>query len=497
MATKTQSLELVIRNARGVRGDVQVIRCGAGLEMWISVNQAGTTMKKWVLRYSDAAGKRQKVRMGSYPELTLAKARATAEDLKEKAKAGLKPARENAKKQVSPIPRTFESVALAWLEKKTPEWDDAHAKRQKERLTGNIFPAFGDMDINAITMMHIDKALGVVIKRGARETAQRICSILINIFEYADLMGLLENPVIINRLTRYRKEMPKPLAKRHLYREMSEREIGLLLKALEDFKGRWTLQTSVALRLAPYVMLRPAEICEAKWEEINLETAEWYIPASRMKMSRDHIVPLPRQAVELFLEIRPFSGANTYVFPSPRKPNTPISTASLIQAIRRIGYASTREEGNSFCTHGFRGMASTTLNQHPKFQHLKHDWIEMQLAHVQTDKVRAAYNILSPRSYLLERRKMVQEYANYLDSLRMNAVQSSTMSQCVDMPTQKDLSQPTEGFASSALDIPTLIGTIKHNSQITVMDTGWSEEQKNRMRQFGYDDMDIVRAWYN
>ena len=152
--------------------------------------------------------------------------------------------------------------------------------------------------------------------------------------------------------------MPKPVAKRHLYKDMSEKEIGLLLKALEDFKGRWTLQTSIALRLAPYVMLRPIEICEAKWAEIDLNAAEWYIPASRMKMSRDHIVPLPRQAVDLLLEIRPFSGASTYVFPSPRKHNAPISTASLLQAIRRIGYASTKEEGNSFCTHGFRGMAS-------------------------------------------------------------------------------------------------------------------------------------------
>lgn len=419
MATKTHSLELTIRNAKGVKGEVQVIRCGAGLEMWVSINQAGSTMKKWVLRYTDMAGKRQKIRIGAYPELTLAKARAEAEDLKEKAKTGLHLAKENAQKKQPPIyVGTFENIALAWLERKIPEWDDAHAKRQKERLTGNIFPAFGSVDINAVTMMHIDKALALIIERGARETAQRICSILINIFEYADLMGFMENPIIINRLTRYRKEMPKPITKRHLYKEMSEKEISTLLKSIDMFKGRWTLQTSVALRIAPYVMLRPAEICEAEWAEINLDTGEWHIPAARMKMSRDHIVPLPRQAVELFLEIRPFSGANKYVFPSPRKHNAPVSTASLLQAIRRIGYASTKEEGNSFCTHGFRGMASTTLNQHPSFQHLKHDWIEFQLAHAQSDKIRAAYNILTPRSYVMERRKMVQDYADYLDKLR-------------------------------------------------------------------------------
>ncbi|MCH5277895.1 MAG: hypothetical protein J1E80_08725 [Desulfovibrionaceae bacterium] len=142
-------------------------------------------------------------------------------------------------------------------------------------------------------------------------------------------------------------------------------------------------------------------------------------------------------------------------------------------------------------------MASTTLNQHPKFQHLKHDWIEMQLAHVQSDKVRAAYNILSPRSYLQERRKMVQGYANYLDSLRLNAVHSSTLNPCTDMATHKDLSQSPEGYTSPVLDIPALIGAIKHNSQISVRDTGWSEEQKGNMKRVGYDDMDMIRAWYN
>ena len=420
MATKSQSLELTIRNAKGIKGETTVLSCEAGLELWVTVNQSGKTAKKWVLRYTDASGKRQKARIGSYPELSLVKARAEAEDLKGKAKTGVNLAKEKAKARRAQVKttRTFEDIANAWLNKKTPEWDDAHAKRQKERLVGNVFPSFGDVDINSVTMEYIDNALAVVIERGARETAQRICSIIINVFEYADLMGYTENPVIINRLARYRKEMPKPTVKRHLYKDMSEEEIGALLRTLDAAKGRWTLQTSVALRLAPYVMLRPIEICEAEWSEIDIKSAEWCISATRMKMTRDHIVPLSRQAVELLLEIRPFSGANKYVFPSPRKHNAPISTASLLQGIRRIGYASTNEEGTSFCTHGFRGMASTTLNQHPRFQHLKEDWIEFQLAHAQKDKIRAAYNILTPRSYIDERRVMVQSYADYLDGLK-------------------------------------------------------------------------------
>ena len=138
--------------------------------------------------------------------------------MKASAKSGVNVAKVKAKEK-SPLLqscRTFESVATAWLNKKTPEWDDAHAKRQKERLVGNIFPAIGDVEINAVTMEHIDNALAVIIERGARETAQRICSIIINVFEYADLMGYMENPVIISRLTRYRKAMPKPVDKRHL-----------------------------------------------------------------------------------------------------------------------------------------------------------------------------------------------------------------------------------------------------------------------------------------
>ena len=373
---------------------------------------------------------------------------------------------------------------MAWLNKKMPEWDEAHAKRQKERLTGNIFPAFGDIDINTITMVYIDKALAVVIERGARETAECICSILINIFEYADLIGFLENPIIINRLTRYRKEIPNYVAKQHLYKDISEKEIGLLLKALEDFKGRWILQTSIALRLASYAMLRPIEICEAKWAEIDLNAAEWYIPASKMKMSRDHIVPLPRQAVELLLEIRPFSGASTYVFPSPRKHNAPISTASLLQAIRRIGYASTKEEGNSFCTHGFCGMASTTLNQHPNFQHLKHDWIEFQLAHAPADKIRTSYNILTSRSYIMERRKMVQEYTNYLDSLKAAAAEQQTERNKADS-------------LSDGMNVNIAVGKLSAQTQVREKDTGWSEAQREQMRNQGYDGIDMVNAWYN
>lgn len=425
MATKVTDMSL--RKLEGIKGETQKISIGSGIQLWVTVNQAGLTAKIWYLRYYDASGKRQIAKIGEYPALSLAKVVGVAEDMKSKAKEGVNLAQENAKQKRIIVEgntqeqRTFQSVANAWLDKKMPEWDGAHGKRQRERLVGNIFPVFGQLPLNAVTMEEVDNALKIVIERGAKESAQRICTIIKSIFEYADTMGYLENPIIINRLTRYRKDMPQPDRKQHLYREMNEDEIGTLMLNLEHYKHRGTLQTSTALRLAPYVMLRPIEICEAEWEEINLEAAEWYIPAAKMKMERDHIVPLPIQAIAILLEARQISKNNRFVFPSPRKNDAPITTGSLLQALRRMGYASNRQEGDQFCTHGFRGMASTTLNQHLNFQYLKQDWIEFQLAHAEENKVRAAYNALTPRSYLDERKKMVQAYADYLDELKDKA----------------------------------------------------------------------------
>ena len=426
--------DMALRKLVGIPGETQKISVGAGLFLWVTINRGGKTAKTWYLRYYDAEGKRQRSKLGEYPAMSLVKAQAAAEDAKKAAKEGTRLAEERA--QVKQAKRviiddthkqdkdTFEAIANMWIEKKSMDWDPAHAKRQKERLVGNIFPAFGQMDINSITMLDIDNALQPVIARGARETAQRICTIIKSIFDYAETMQQLHDGKIIRLLEKYRKDMPMPIDKKHLYTEMGEEEIGKLLFLIEGSKMRWTLQTSVALRLAPYLIVRPGELCAMEWKEVDIKAKEWLIPGARMKAGRDHLVPLPEQAIALLLELRPYTGANIYVFPSPRNHKACISTNSLIQALRRIGYASTKEEGEAFTTHGFRGMASTTLHQHPAFNEYKSEWIEHQLAHSEKDKVKAAYNQLNARSYIEERRRMLQEYANYLDELRASAATS-------------------------------------------------------------------------
>jgi integrase len=420
--------DMALRKMTGTPGETKTIAAGGGLQLWVTVNQAGNTLKSWVLRYYDADGKRQKARIGTYPDLSLAKAQALAEDLKAQAKTGANLAQERRKarrviveentKSQEAEQNTFMDVAEAWLQKKALSWVPGHLKRQRERLQGHLYHALGNMPVSTMTMNDVDTVIMPLVKEGKIETAKRACDLIRNVLEHADLMGMLENASLISKISRYRREIPTSPAKRHFYQEMSEEQIAALLLALEESKGRWTKATSVAGRLAPYVFLRASELCGAEWSEIDLDKAEWLIPAERMKSRREHLVPLSRQALALFEEIRPLSGGGKYVFPSQSKRNEPISTNALIQVLRRLGYKSTREEGETFVTHAFRGMASTTLYQ--KLQY-PGDYIEHQLAHVEPNKVKLAYNQINARSYLEERRTMMQEYANYLDSLRERA----------------------------------------------------------------------------
>ena len=182
--------------------------------------------------------------------------------------------------------------------------------------------------------------------------------------------------------------------------------IAELLKAIDSFQGH--VITAYALKLAPLLFVRPGELRHAEWTELDLDGSEstWRIPADKMKMREQHIVPLPSQAVALFRELREITGRGLYVFPSLRTRARPMSDNTVNAALRRLGYS--REE---MTAHGFRTLASTSLNEqgwHP-------DLIELQLAHAERDPVRAAYNLAQR---LPERRKMMQAWANYLDGLK-------------------------------------------------------------------------------
>lgn len=416
-----------LRNLRPTE-EIQKINVAEGLSLW--VRPSGK--KIWYLRYY-TDGKRQIATIGSYPTLTLAKAQAAAEDLKQKARiegvnlgqeakrvrrVKIEEAQEEQRKEGS----TFRAVAESWLEKKSTVWVKGHLKRRREKLEGYLYHSIGNKVVSQITMADIDAIIRPYIKDGKIETAKRTCDLIRNVMEHAELMELIDNSLIPVKIARYRKEIPTP-PRKNFYQEMSPAQIGTLLQAIHASEMRWTKATASALKLAPYVFLRATELCEAKWSEIDLEKGEWLIPAERMKARREHLVPLSRQAIEILQDIKTFTGSSEYVFPSQAKPWRPITTSALLVALRRLGYGTTRgkgrtEEKEAFCTHAFRGIASSSLYQVLKYPG---DYIEHQLAHVEDNKVKAAYNQISARSYLEERREMMQRYADYLDSLRAQA----------------------------------------------------------------------------
>ena len=185
------------------------------------------------------------------------------------------------------------------------------------------------------------------------------------------------------------------------------KKIGELLRAIDGYEG--TPVAQCALRLAPLVFVRPGELRHAEWTEIDFDNAEWRIPAEKMKMKNPHIVPLSKQAVIVLSEIQPITGQGRYVFPSIRTNSRPMSNNTVLAALRRMGY--TKEE---MCGHGFRAMASTILHE----QGWPSDIIERQLAHAERNSIKAAYN---HAQHLPERRKMMQAWADYLDSVKTKA----------------------------------------------------------------------------
>jgi len=190
----------------------------------------------------------------------------------------------------------------------------------------------------------------------------------------------------------------------HLPSITEPKAVGALMRAIDHYQG--TFVTRCALRLAPLVFTRSGELRKAEWAEFDLEKAEWRIPAARMKMREQHIVPLSTQAIAILRELQPLTGRFPLVFPSVRSRARPISDNTVNAALRRLGYAKDEITG-----HGFRSMASTMLNE----QGWNRDAIERQLAHGERDVVRAAYNYAE---HLPERRRMMQAWADFLEKLK-------------------------------------------------------------------------------
>jgi integrase len=364
---------------------------------------APTGAKWWRLKYR-FAGKERRMGLGVYPEVSLAEARQRRDTARALVREGKDPSSERQierRNAATAAANTFGAVADEWLADMKPRLaESSHEKNAW--LIDLVRRDLGTRPISSITAPDILAALDKIKARGRHESARRAKQCIGQVYAYAiEKHRANRNPASdLRRSVAVTK--PKPRAAL-----TKPDDVGKLLRSIDGYQGQPT--TLAALRLAPLVFVRPGELRQAEWAEINLDAAEWRIPAHKMKMREEHIVPLSTQAVAIFKELKKLTGHSPYCFHSVRAINRPMSENTVNAALRGLGF-----DKDTMTGHGFRAMASTRLNE----MGWQPDVIERQLAHAERNKVRAAYN---RAQYLQERQKMMQAWADYLDALRNNA----------------------------------------------------------------------------
>jgi len=359
--------------------------------------------KRWLYRFS-LHGKRCKQWLGYFPDVGVAEARERRDEAAKLVEQGKSPATEKRlekAKQALDASNTFEVIAREWHAKQLPRYtSEAHGLRVIGSLEKDAFPALGKMPIGAIEAPHVLATIRAIEKRGAIETAQRVLQRVGAVMRYAIQTGRA-------------KVDPTYKLSETLTAVKVEHRPAMPRKELPEYFRRLELEplyplTRCGLELLAYTFVRPGELRFARWEEFDMEAAEWRIPAERMKMRAPHIVPLSRQALAVLDELRNVSGNAELLFPAQTDRTKPMSENTLGYALGRMGYQGVH------CPHGFRSLASTILNE----EGFDADVIERQLAHAPKDKVRAAYH---RAQYLKERRELLQWWADFLDSKRPGA----------------------------------------------------------------------------
>jgi integrase len=384
------------KNAKCPSGQsVAKLHDGGGLYLWTFPNGR----KYWRLRYT-LAGKEKSLSLGVYPYVPLADARGKRDGVQQQRHAGLDPSRERKTEKRNKklaAANSFESVALEWLTKQENACSPKHVATLKHRLEVDVFPTLGDRPIAEIDAPELLSAMRVIESRGSFDLAHRVLQVCGQIFRYGiatgrctrnlslDLRGAL-TPHVKGRQNAVRPE-----------------ELPALVKAIATYDTLGDKQTRLALQLLALTFVRTGELIGAEWSEVDVDNGMWTIPAERMKMKAEHLVPLSRQALALLAEMKPISGTSRFVFPG-RNPAVPMSNNTMLFALYRLGFKG-RMSG-----HGFRAVASTILNESGLWSA---DAIERQLAHCERNAVRGAYN---RAEYLPERKRMMQWWGDYVDA---------------------------------------------------------------------------------
>lgn len=375
-------------------------KLGDGQGLYLLVNPNGS--RWWRLKYR-VNGKEKLLSLGVYPETSAKLAREQRDAARRQLAANVDPSEaRQATKQSSQ--NSFELIAREWLTLQIKILSLRTYAKAVWTLEKLVFPFIGSRPIDTIKPVDVLRLLKRIEARGLNETAHRTKQRCSQVFRYGVATGRCERDVT----TDLRGALAPVVSTNHASIK-DPMQLSQLLRDIESYKGH--IVTSYALRIAPHVFVRPSELRYAEWTEFDLDGAspQWRIPAEKMKMGAQHIVPLSSQVVTLLRELQALTGNGQYLFPAIHTTKRPISENTVNVALRRMGY-----DNETMTGHGFRSTASTFLNE----QGWNPDLIELQLAHAERNKVRAAYN---KAQRLPERRIMMQAWSDYLTTLRMGA----------------------------------------------------------------------------
>jgi len=398
-------MPLTVKKIQSIKPSEKTIKVFDERGLYLEVPPSGG--KWWRLKYR-FAGKEKRLSLGVYPQVTLKKARESRELCRQSLAKGVDPSEDRKamkSAQTSRSANSFEVVAREWLGKFIDPMSDSHRKRVYARFENDVFPRIGGRPIAEITPKELLEVVSRIEKRGAPDSAHRTLGSCSQIFRYGVRTGRCESDV-----SRDLRGALAPVVESHFAAATDPEQIAGILRITDGYNG--TLTVSSALRLAPLVFVRPGELRQAEWKDVDLGSAVWSFQASKRKKKeevRGHIVPLARQAVEILRVLHSVTGKGRYVFPCARSRERPMSENAVLGALRRLGIDKDEMSG-----HGFRAVARTILDEVLK---VRVDFIEHQLAHKVKDPNGRAYN---RTEFLPERRKMMQQWADYLDAIKLD-----------------------------------------------------------------------------
>lgn len=385
---------------RNIKPEARPVKLTDGGGLYLEVTPSGG--KHWRYRFR-LGGKESLFVIGEYPQVKAADARRRRDDARQLVKQGINPTHQRKLDETTrkyERATTFEAVAAEWYGAKSGAWSVGYAGHVDTILKNDINPRIGALPIKDIKTPIIHEVLRKIEARQAPTRAILARQIIGSVFKLAIITHRAEYNVvdplkgeIARRVVEHRKHL-------------RDDDLPDFLRKLEDYSGHQT--TAIALKLLLLTAVRPGELCGAPWREFNIDKAEWRIPAGRMKMNEEHVVPLSRQVLELLKQLRDLTGHAEYLFPTQGTKSQTMPTATLRNAVTKLGFS------DRFSPHGARGTFSTMCNE----AGFRPDVIERQLAHAERNQVRASYN---QAEYMPERRQMMQQWADKLDSLKAGA----------------------------------------------------------------------------